>query len=252
MLQKQFDQLALEIHDNRAASGRAAGLAAAAAIKKALAEKGTARVIFAAAPSQNETLATLTAAEGIRWRDVTAFHMDEYHSLAENAPQRFARYLDAHIFGLVPFGAIHRIPCSPDADPEAVCAAYAENLAAASVDVVCRGVGENAHIAFNDPPVDFNDPRLVKIVALDEACRQQQVNDGCFPSLDAVPRQALTLTIPALMSAGQLVCTVPGPRKRDAVRRMLFEGISELCPASILRTHPNAAMYIDRDCWGDA
>ena len=244
-----FDKLALEIHGDRASSGRAAGTAAASAIRKALDEKGTARVIFAAAPSQNETLDTLAVAPGIRWQNATAFHMDEYIGLDANAPQRFSKFLDARLFGKLPFGAVHRISCAPGENPQAVCDAYARTLAAAPIDVVCLGIGENAHIAFNDPPVDFNDPQRVKIVTLDEACRQQQVNDGCFPNLDAVPRQAVTLTIPTLLSAGCLVCTVPGPRKHAAVQRTVHGAISGDCPASILRTHPNMTMYIDRACW---
>jgi len=244
-----FDRLALEIHGDRASSGRSAGIAAAAAIRKALTEKGAARVIFAAAPSQNETLETLAAEPGIRWRDVTAFHMDEYIGLDANAPQRFSKFLDARLFDRLPFGAVNRISCAPGEDPQTVCDAYARMLAAAPIDVVCLGIGENAHIAFNDPPVDFNDPQRVKIVTLDEACRRQQVNDGCFPNLGAVPRQAVTLTVPMLLSAGCLICTVPGPRKHEAVRRTVHGAISGDCPASILRTHPNVVMYIDRACW---
>ena len=249
MVAMTFDRLALEIHADRAAAGRAAGTAAAVAIRNALEKKGAARVIFAAAPSQNETLETLVAAPGIRWQNVAAFHMDEYIGLDANAPQRFARYLDAHLFEKLPFGAAHKISCAPGEDPQGVCDAYARMLAAAPIDVVCLGIGENAHIAFNDPPVDFNDPLRVKIVTLDEACRQQQVNDGCFPNLNAVPRQAVTLTIPTLLSAGCLICTVPGPRKHEAVKRTLCGAISGDCPASILRTHPNVTMYIDRACW---
>jgi glucosamine-6-phosphate deaminase len=244
-----FDQLALEIHPTRAASGHSAGTAAAAAIRAALAEKGSARVVFAAAPSQNETLETLADAPGIRWQNVAAFHMDEYIGLDAGAPQRFAKFLDARLFEKLPFGAVNRISCAPGEDPREVCAAYARLLDAAPVDVVCLGIGENGHLAFNDPPADFNDPLRVKVVTLDEACRQQQVNDGCFPNLGAVPRQAVTLTIPALLSAACLICTVPGPRKHAAVRAALLGEISGDCPASILRTHPNVTMYVDRACW---
>jgi len=244
-----FDRLALKIHADRSASGRAAGTAAAAAIRDSLAQKGTARVIFAAAPSQNETLETLADAPGIRWQNVAAFHMDEYIGLDAGAPQRFSKFLDARLFEKLPFGAVNRISCAPGEDPREVCAAYARLLAAAPIDVVCLGIGENGHFAFNDPPADFNDPLRVKVVTLDEACRQQQVNDGCFPDLGAVPRQAVTLTVPALLSAGCLICTVPGPRKHGAVQRTLRGEISGDCPASVLRTHPNAAMFVDRACW---
>jgi len=231
--------------------GAAAGAAAAATIREILAAKSAARVIFAAAPSQNETLAALVAAPGIDWSRVSAFHMDEYLGLAPDAPQRFARYLETHLFGKVKFGAIHLIPCGSGETPQAVCDAYARKLAEAPIDLVCLGIGENGHIAFNDPPADLNDPQAVRVVTLDEACRQQQVNDGCFPDIGAVPKQALTLTVPALLNATRLVCTVPGPRKHDAVRRTCFGEISGDCPASALRTHPGVTMYIDRDCWGE-
>ena len=251
MTAKTFGKLTLEIHPDRAAAGFAAGNAAAAAIREAIAAKGTARVIFAAAPSQNEMLDTLTAAPDIDWSRVTAFHMDEYFSLPPEAPQRFAHYLGAHIFGKVSFGAKHFITCEPGESPQAACDAYTRKLDAAPVDLVCLGIGENGHLAFNDPPADLNDPQAVRIVALDDACRQQQVNDGCFPDIGAVPTHAITLTVPALLRGTRLVCTVPGPRKRDAVRRALTGEISGDCPASALRTHPGATLFIDRDCWGE-
>ena len=255
MIKKKFDLLTLEIYNDRREAGYAAGMAAAAAIRKVLEEKGAARVIFAAAPSQNEMLETLTAAPGIDWRNVTAFHMDEYLGLAEDDPRRFSWYLETHVFGKVPFGEVNRISCPPRLTKMAVrnaCVEYAKKLIEAPVDVVCLGVGENGHLAFNDPPAEFSPfTRWVKDVTLDEACRRQQVNDGCFPELDAVPRQAITLTIPALLAGESLICTVPGVRKREAVRRMLFGEISEESPASYLRTHENCVVFVDRECWGE-
>jgi len=250
MIKKKFGKLTLEIHDDRTVMGAAAGAAAAEAIRETLAAKGAARVIFAAAPSQNETLAALVAAPDIDWGRVSAFHMDEYLGLAPDAPQRFACYLEEHVFGKVKFGATHLI-CGSGEPPELVCDAYARKLAEAPIDLVCLGIGENGHIAFNDPPADLDDPQAVRIVTLDEVCRRQQVNDGCFPDIGAVPEQALTLTVPRLLDARRLVCTVPGPRKHDAVRRTCYGEISGECPASALRTHGGVTMYVDRDCWGD-
>src|SRR5688572_2650986 len=189
---RTVDRLKVRVFQNRQAMGQAAGTDAAAKIRELLAANRAVRMIFAAAPSQNETLATLAAAPGIDWSRVTAFHMDEYIGLPENAPQRFGRYLREHIFNLVKPGKVHLIDSSNRAEDE--CRRYAALLRDAPIDLVCLGIGENGHIAFNDPPVaDFDDPELIKVVELDEACRRQQVNDGCFPTFEAVPTHALTL-----------------------------------------------------------
>jgi len=239
------DKLNVKAYSTREQMGRAAGLAAAEAIAKAIARHGTARVIFAAAPSQNETLATLTADTSVDWSKVTAFHMDEYIGLREDAPQRFARYLYERVFDRVPLAAVYTLGLVP---AEMDCNLYAGLLAEKPIDVVCLGIGENGHIAFNDPPVaDFNDPHLVKIVTLDRTCRQQQVNDGCFPNIDSVPERAITLTIPALMQATTLICSVPGPTKREAVRATLHDEISIRCPATILRKHNDCTLFLDAD-----
>ncbi|MDR0338032.1 MAG: 6-phosphogluconolactonase [Planctomycetaceae bacterium] len=247
MFRKTIDQLVLEVHQDRCSAGRAAGMAAAEKLKTVLAEKGKARVIFAAAPSQNETLETLAHVSGIEWNKVTAFHMDEYIGLADDAPERFSFYLQTHIFNKCPFAEIHLLSGN---NPQLICNEYAQKLAMEPIDLICMGIGENGHIAFNDPPVaDFNDLQLVKIVELDQSCRQQQVHDGCFPDLDAVPKRAVTLTIPALMSGDCLICTVLGQRKGAAVRRMIAGNISTECPATILRTHKNCTVFVDRDCY---
>lgn len=246
-MKKQFDKLTLQVFEDRSSMGRAAGRAAAETLRKVLSEKDRARIVFAAAPSQDEMLAELVAAPDVDWSRVEAFHMDEYIGLPDDAPQRFAHYLKTRVFDRLPFGRVHLIVGD---DPERICERYAEKLNATPIDLVCMGIGENGHIAFNDPPVaDFNDPKLVKIVELDLACRQQQVYDGCFSDLDAVPRRAITLTIPALMSGNTLICTVPGHRKHDALHRMLEGEISTECPASILRTHKNCTVFVDRDCF---
>ena len=230
----------------RATMGRAAAHDIAAAIRARLATAAGVRMIFAAAPSQSEMLEALIAEPGIDWRRVTAFHMDEYIGLAPGAPQRFAVWLQDRLFGRLPFAAIHPILPEPDADKAA--AHYVTLLAAAPIDIVCLGIGVNGHLAFNDPPVaDFNDPHAVKPVELDLASRQQQVNDGCFAALEAVPKTALTLTIPTLLSAPQVFCMVPGPRKAPAVKRTLEGSIATECPATILRRHDRAVLYLDQD-----
>lgn len=243
------DRLAVEIHPDRAALGRAAGQAVAAHLRALLAKQGGARVIFACAPSQDEFLAALIAASrsaelGFDWSRVTAFHMDDYVGFAADHPQSFRRYLRAHLLDHVAVGAFHPLPA--ERPPAVACAAYAALLAAAPIDLICLGIGENGHLAFNDPPVaDFDDPALVKGVALDEACRRQQVNDGCFPTLPDVPTHALTLTLPVFRDARRLSVHVPGPRKAAAVRATLRDPRSTACPATLLRDHPDATLYVD-------
>lgn len=243
------DRLKVEVYADRRLMGTAAGEAVAAKMRELLAAKPRIRMIFAAAPSQNEMLETLVRAEGIEWSRVTAFHMDEYIGLPEDAPQRFSRFLTDRLFSLVHPGEVHLIDgTAPPADE---CERYGRLIKEAPIDIVCLGVGENGHIAFNDPPVaDFQDPAVIKPVELDDVCRQQQVNDGCFASFGEVPTHALTLTIPALMSGTSLFCVVPGPTKRAAVKQMLTGPISESCPASILRTHADCTLYADPDSYG--
>ena len=225
--------------------GRAAAACAAEAINAVIAEKGAANVIFAAAPSQNETLSSLLA-EKVDFTRVNAYHMDEYAGLGIEDEQSFAKYLYDHVFSLAPFASINYIPAKLDVDE--ACEKYAELLRKNPPDVVCMGIGENGHIAFNDPPVaDFNDPALIKKVELDEVCRMQQVHDGCFPTFDDVPKYALTLTVPALMSAKYLICTVPAPTKANAVKAMLEGEYGEVCPATALRKHDGAKMFLDAD-----
>ena len=231
---------------DRATTGAAAARHVAEGIKQKLAGTNDVRMIFAAAPSQSEMLATLGATPGIDWRRVTAFHMDDYIGLPAVAPERFSQWLKRHVFDRLPFGAVHLI--EPGDDAEAAARRYETLLAQAPIDIVCLGIGVNGHIAFNDPPVaDFDDPRDVKVVELDMICRQQQVDDDCFASIDEVPRKALTLTVPRLMRAGQLFCVVPGAAKQAAVQAALHGPISTACPASILRTHDDCTFYLDRE-----
>ena len=235
----------------RAAMSRAAARDVAAEIRARLAVAAGVRMIFAAAPSQAEMIEAVIVEPGIDWGRVTAFHMDEYIGLATDAPQRFARWLQQRLFGRVPFAAVH--PIVPEPEPRAATERYAALLGAAPIDVVCLGIGVNGHIAFNDPPVaDFTDPQDVKIVKLDDVCRQQQVDDDCFPNLAAVPEQAVTLTIPRLLRAERLFCVVPGAHKRVAVAGALHGPITTDCPASVLRRHPDCTLYLDAESDPDA
>ena len=241
------DQLKVNVYSSRDEMGRAAAADVKAAILRALADKETINMIFAAAPSQNEVLANLATDREIPWDRVNAFHMDEYIGLDKSAPQGFGNFLHSHIFGIAPFKSVNYIRIdAPDAEEE--CIRYSKLLTENPVDIVVLGIGENGHIAFNDPPfADFDDNRLVKTVKLDEVCRNQQVNDGCFAKIEDVPTHALTLTVPALMSGKELYCIVPAKTKANAVERTVNGEITEDCPASVLRTHKNATLYLDPD-----
>lgn len=239
-------KLPVRIYDTRRNMGEAAAADVAACIRELLAVKQEIYMIFAAAPSQNEFLAALAATPGIEWGRIHALHMDEYVGLPADAPQGFGNFLRAAIFGQVPFASVDYI--GTESDPEETCRRYAALLQGIQVDIVCMGIGENGHIAFNDPPVaDFNDPLTIKKVALDETCRLQQVHDGCFARIEEVPRYAVTLTVPTMFRARYIFCIVPAPTKANAVRATVCGPISEQCPASILRTHEHAILYTDSD-----
>lgn len=239
----------VRVFTTRAEAGRAAARDIAAALRELLRTQQGARIIFAAAPSQDEMLAGLAAAPGVDWARVTALHMDEYVGLSQTAPQRFGNYLRERLFDRIPLGRVELIgggAALADASLEAE--RYAGVLAKAPVDIVCCGIGENGHLAFNDPPVaDFTDPRLVRVVALDEGSRRQQVNDGCFARLAEVPTHAITLTIPALLAAREIFCVVPGARKAAAVHDALCGPVGVACPASVLRRHTRCTLYLDPD-----
>lgn len=244
-----FNNIVVKIYDTRAEMGFCAADEIAQAIRQVLREKAECNMIFAAAPSQSEMLAALTVRSDIEWDRVNAFHMDEYIGLDPAAPQGFANFLRAALFDRVGFRSVHCLDgAAATRDAQAECARYAALLERYPVDITCMGIGENGHIAFNDPPVaDFSDPVLVKPVKLDEVCRTQQVHDGCFASLDDVPTHALTLTIPALMRAPRVFCVVPGETKARAVRDTMLGSVSTACPASILMRHPAAVLYLDTD-----
>lgn len=239
------DSLDLKIYPDRLRMGEAAASAVAERVTQLLAEQEFVNIIFASAPSQNEFLAALIQQKYIDWTRINAFHMDEYIGLPENAPEKFGSFLKEKIFGRVPFRSLNYINGNaPDALAE--CGHYAELLLQYPPDIVCLGIGENGHIAFNDPHVaDLNDPLEVKIVDLDFECRQQQVNDGCFKNLKDVPSHAITLTVPALMAGRYIYAIVPGKNKARAVYHTLYDKINEQCPASVLRRHPQAVLFLD-------
>lgn len=240
------EKLSVHAFDTRVEMGRAAAADAAARIRKIIEQKGEANVVFAAAPSQNELLEGLLQ-EDIDWTKVRGFHQDEYIGIDEKEPAGFGCFLRRAIFDKVPFKELHFLLCDAG-QAEAKCQSYTGLLEKHPIDLIFLGIGENGHLAFNDPSVaDFEDPKKVKVVELDEVCRQQQVNDGCFASLDQVPKQAMSMTMSLIMSVPEAVCVVPTQRKANAVYNALFGPVTTACPASILRRHPNAALYLDRD-----
>lgn len=241
----QKDKLKVLVLKDRAELGQTAAAMVSDKIKELLSIKPEINIIFAAAPSQNKFLSALVADESIAWDRINAFHMDEYLGLPDNAPQLFSSFLKRSIFYRVPFKSVNCINGAAP-NPEAECERYAALLKEYPTDIVCMGIGENTHIAFNDPHVaDFDDAEAVKIVTLDMACRQQQVNDGCFAGIDDVPQYAITLTVPTLMRGKYLFCMVPGANKAEAVRHTLTEPVSELYPSTILRTHANCVLFAD-------
>jgi len=242
----KVEKLQARVYTDKQALGRAAAAAVAAKMRELQAKKPVS-VIFAAAQSQNEFLEALLLEKGVDWSRVTAFHMDEFIGLPGAAPQSFGRWLRDRLFDKVKPGTVHYLDgMAKDVDQE--CARYSALMKASPPDITCMGIGENGHLAYNDPPyADFSDPKLVKRVLIDDASRQQQVNEGCFPVMKDVPKDAMTLTIPALLAAPWIYCMVPGPRKAAAVKRTLEGAIATDCPATILRRQDRAVLYLDMD-----
>ncbi len=250
MKEFKVDNLLVKQYENRTLMGEGAAKDISAKINELLSEKEELNVIFAAAPSQNDVLLALINDKTIDWTRINAYHMDEYVGLSKDAPQGFGNFLKEHIFSLVPFKSINYINCEAT-DVEAECERYSKLLTKNPTDIVVMGIGENGHIAFNDPPVaDFNDSKMVKKVKLDEICRQQQVNDGCFENISLVPTHAMTLTVPTLVKAPYLFCIVPAKTKANAVKETLTGTIDEHCPATILRKQENATLYLDNESSG--
>ncbi len=240
------EKLTVRIYDTREEMGKEAARDISNCIQSLLKTKEEINIIFAAAPSQNEVLKYLTLDPSIPWERINAFHMDEYVGISPDAPQGFAQFLRRAIFDRMPFCSVNLL--NSMASPHQEAERYSALLSQHPVDIVCMGIGENGHIAFNDPHVaDFSDPAAVKVVDLDEVCRMQQVHDGCFESLDQVPKFALTLTVPTLAKATYRFCVVPAKTKAQAVKNTVMGEVSEACPATVLRVTDRSVMYCDSD-----
>src|ERR1700723_3515036 len=246
---KQFKvgTMKLEIHASKKAAGSAAARAAAETFKELEQARKEIGVIFATGASQLEMLHELTSMPDLPWKNVRGFHLDEYLGIDENHPASFRRYLRENLTERVPMREFFAIDGS-SSDSDRVRQKYVQELSAADPQLCLLGIGENGHLAFNDPPeADFEDPETMKVVTLDAECRRQQLAEGWFPSFDEVPKQALTLTIPAMLKVPKLIVSVPGRRKAQSVRRTLEDPISTACPATILRTHPDVTLYLDEE-----
>ncbi|HEY3510691.1 MAG TPA: 6-phosphogluconolactonase [Kribbella sp.] len=226
-------------YPDREELGRAAGGAAAERLRKAIATTGRARLMLAAAPSQTATLTALAAEPDLDWSRVECFHMDEYAGLGAEAPQSFRNWLRRRFLDKVPQATFH--PLDPDRDD------YPELMGDEPFDLVLFGLGVNGHLAFNDPPADFDDPHATKRVALDETSRKQQVDEGNFPTMADVPTHAITVTIPRLLNAHTLIGSVPGAVKRQAVHDTLTQPLNPNHPGTALRTHPDVHLFLDTE-----
>lgn len=241
------DKLNVHVYESRRQMGDAAASIIASELRDLINRKGRATAIFASAPSQNEFLEALVLSPDIDWSRVTVFHLDEYLGMKEDAPQSFRKFLIDRLVNKVALGEFHGLRGDAGDGPSEA-TRYGQLLDTNPPDFAVLGIGENGHLAFIDPPFcDFNDPEAVKVVQLDEICRNQQVNDGAFSSLDEVPRNALSLTIPTIMARRKLFAIAPGPAKRNAIKSTVEGPIATSCPASILRTHPDAHLFVDRD-----
>jgi glucosamine-6-phosphate deaminase len=247
MKELKVGKLNVKILSGRKELGQIASRETGDAILKVLQEKGSANIIFASAPSQNEFLQDLACDERIDWSKINAFNMDEYVGIDPDHPSGFGNYLKRMIYNKVKPGKVYLFDTRAK-DPSEECRRYADLLQKNLADIVFYGIGESCHLAFNDPPVaDFNDKLWVKNVKLDPKSIQQQVNDKCFNSIEEVPTMAYTITIPVIMRAPMLFGMVPGKTKTDAIYHTLNDDISTACPSTILRTHSNAVLYIDED-----
>lgn len=243
----QYEALPVAIYATNEAMGLAAALTARSIIQDALAKRGHANIILATGNSQLTFLHALRDLDDIDWSKITVFHMDEYLGIDPEHPASFPRFLHEHIIDHVKPGQFCPVPNQPN-DVDDACRNYEALLRDYPADLVAMGWGENGHIAFNDPPyADFNDIVWVKVIALAEASRRQQVGEGHFGSLEEVPTHAITLTIPALLAPKHILCIVPEARKAEAVRACLTQPVSEDRPGSILRTIHHAQLYLDQE-----
>lgn len=241
----RIKQVLVEVYQDAPQMGHAAAKIAAGLLGDAIRRRGFARIVAGTGPSQQELVANLVAQPELDWSSIEVFHMDEYVGISADHPASFRRWLRDHVTSRVPVKTVHYMD-GDAADADAECRRYAELLEAAPVDITFLGFGENAHLAFNDPhEADFHDPAAVKRVRLDDRCRMQQVGEGHFPTMDAVPPEALTITCPALLRCRTVFAFVPDRRKAEAVRCALEGPLSEKCPASLVLTHDDARIFLD-------
>jgi len=236
----------LKVFNDRVVLGQAAAEQAAAAVRRALAERGYARIIAATAASQLEFLDALTKAPGIDWSKVEAFLLDEYIGLPVSHPGSFRKMLLEQLVQKTGIVNYHLLD-GDAADPMDTVQRVGKQLASRPVDIAFLGIGENGHIAFNDPPADFKTEEPYIIVNLDEACRQQQVGEAWFADISQVPKRAISMSARQILKAKEILAVVPGPRKAQAVKACFEGAVSPMTPASILRTHPNATVYLDKN-----
>jgi glucosamine-6-phosphate deaminase len=241
-----MEGLTVLVYRDRRELGAAVGRIVAERLRALLEKQRTVRAVFASAASQREFLGALSAASGIEWRRVVAFHLDEYIGLPVGHPQSFGQFLREQLFDQVKIGQAHLMDGM--ADPEEECRRYGALLEEVPLDLACIGIGENGHLAFNDPHVaDFEDPVQVKVVEPDAVSRRQQVNEKSMATLGEMPRKAYTMTMPAILAAREVFCMAPGKSKAEAVRRTLSDPVSTACPATALRRHREATLFLDED-----
>ncbi len=233
----------IQVYPNRAEMSAAAAARATTLLRDAIATKGQARIIAATGAAQFTFLETLTATPGIDWSKVEMFHLDEYIGLPIDHPASFRKFLLDRLINKTGMGRYHLL--DGEADPQSVCENMSREIASAPIDVAFVGIGENGHLAFNDPPADFTTQQPYIIVALDEACRKQQVGEGWFPNLDAVPTHALSMSCQHVLKSREILAIVPDTRKAEAVRACVTGPVNPMAPASILQTHPNTTLYLD-------
>jgi glucosamine-6-phosphate deaminase len=235
------------IYKTKQQMGAAGAAHATEAIKQAIEEKGQANIILATGTSQFETIKSLTSSSGIDFSKVTMFHLDEYIGLPANHPASFRKYLKERFVDKVPaLKAVHFVEGDAD-DPQQECGRLGDIITKNPIDVALIGIGENGHLAFNDPPADFETEEPYIIVELDEKCRGQQLGEGWFETLEQVPRQAISMSIRQIMKSTCLIVSVPDKRKAEAVKNALEGKVTNMCPASILQTHPNCKIFLDND-----
>jgi glucosamine-6-phosphate deaminase len=237
--------MTIKVFSSKAEMADAAANEAAALIREAIAQRGQARIIAATGASQFDFLDALTKIAGIDWDRVEMFHLDEYVGISDQEPASFCKYLRERLIDKVGIKRYHLLDGTED--PSTVIARVSAEIRKAPIDVAFVGVGENGHLAFNDPPADFDTDEAYIVVNLDEACRKQQLGEGWFPTLADVPRQAISMTIRQIMKAEHILCVAPDTRKANAVKTCFQGEVTPMAPASILQRHPNAAIYLDKD-----